>query len=804
MIFCLFLLFISLVLFLTFISSSGNLLNNLSYVFWLTSLLYCFVNLYKIFYNGALKSKLIRYKKNIYMFCGRHISKSTVLLFLLALVLLAGFSKTYYLGGDDTRLFYIYPDLFINNLAVNLGTNNSLSSLNNFLPASMFYPFLIILSILKHAFGFINLQSTLYLLNLIFGVYSFYYLFHYLVGEKNSNGFTKIIGIVSSLMYVFSIFNSYVLYSSKLIAIFIVSLLPLGILLIVRGVLEKNIRMIIFCAMIWTCFGLTSISFPWVLASLLSLIPLLIYIFIQHKMIFIKYLVLFLILLFGFNLYWLWDVPNFVIYDKASIVNAVDMNSKDFIEANLAGIVNTASLNRLFYPLFNLFHRQIQINYNWSYLPIYNTWYIKLICVNWIFFAVLITAGIFVLKNKNVKGIYFTCIFSFFLAIYFYTVNFGDLYFGNPGTDLFVWMSEHVWGFVVFRNMYDKFAHAMSLTYALSFGISLHIISKYLKHTKHMIYILIFVSFVVGLNIKSEIMGNFDKLPVWSTSNTFKTIEKLNEDYLNMANYVSTMDDYSKHLSLPLSGGNVTAIVDNKLQNHFYLGVSPFLVMTGKNDFSGGMSFDKDGDYLIKAIKEGKYEIAGRIFQKYNISYININHTLSDELKNSYLYSEGLYYYQNNEFYKEILGDKIQDFGDSYSLYKINEKYHNAKIALIRDIGENPEIIREFKYDRISDSQFDFNLDIRDGDRYMMFLEPFNNNWSLYIDGNKLSNINHKIIYGYANYWEINSIPAGVYSAKLYYEPKRFQNTFNIVSLSLFVGATAFCFGSISKTRKNL
>jgi hypothetical protein len=537
------------------------------------------------------------------------------------------------------------------------------------------------------------------------------------------------------------------------------------------------------------------------MAAIISLLPFLVYVLLlQKKRAAIYFGVLFVAIAF-LNIYWLWDVPNYLNTGK-SATTAIDLSSKEFAYTNSIGIVDTASHNSLFYPLFNLFHRDIQINYNWPYLKIFNSWYLKLVYVNWIFFATVIIAGFLVNKHKQRKGIYYTSLVSFVLSIYFYTVNFGNLSFGNPGVEIFVWLNNNIPGFMMFRNMYDKFAYAMSFTYAFVFGVSLQIILENLRNKRLKMYLIGFVIVVVLLNIKPALLGEFNQLPIWTTNNTYNSVESLDNNYLNMVNYVEKMNDYSKFLTLPFAGGNVTAIKDDKNENHYYVGVSPFLILSGKNDFSGLMSFGNFQNEVDNALRSKNYEKLGRLFQIFNIRYVNLNKTISEELKNSYVYGDKIYYEQGDEFYKEILGEKIKDFGDNYSLYKINEKYDSAKIIGVSEVGKYLDYYKEFPYMRISDSQYEFDIPKDGGVSELIFLEPYHKKWALYLDGVKVDDNSHDVAYGYANHWDIGSLPVGEYRAKIYYEPKKYQTTANIVSFLCGLGAIIYCLIRLSKDRK--
>ena len=76
------------------------------------------VTLYSQYWKGIGSN---RYKKLIFA------------LISISAVILSGFSNFYNLGGDDSRLYYLYPKEFLD-FALRVGPNTSVSSLATFLP----------------------------------------------------------------------------------------------------------------------------------------------------------------------------------------------------------------------------------------------------------------------------------------------------------------------------------------------------------------------------------------------------------------------------------------------------------------------------------------------------------------------------------------------------------------------------------------------------------------------------------------------------------------------------------------------
>src|SRR6185437_5101169 len=286
---------------------------------------------------------------------------------------------------------------------------------------------------------------------------------------------------------------------------------------------------------------------------------------------------------------------------------------------NAKGIIDTSEINKVFYPLVNLFHFDIQNNFRWPYLPIFTTWYLKLVILNSGFFIFIFWIGTKIQKNP-LKKVYVAASISILISIYLFTVNIGRL-----GINLFVFLNNYLPGFVMFRNMYDKFGFAMALSFSFLLFVCL---IYFLTSDAKIIYkriLVVFFLIVIFLNSLPFITGTFYSLPIWTTTHTYSTINSLNHDYLNLISYVNQKQNQSRYLWIPLNTGNISQIQDENELNHFYNGVSPLLLFSGKNDYSGLLSFGDIGDTVKNDILHRHYEQLGKIYQEYNVRYVIVN-----------------------------------------------------------------------------------------------------------------------------------------------------------------------------------
>ncbi len=756
-----------------------------------------------IFYRLA---SFIKYINNI---CSNTLSilddlieKRLVLFVGILFVMLAGLSTTYYLGGDDSRLFYIYPQEFLNNYISKIVSDTGVSQLTNLIPPSSLSAFVVMMVFLRNILPQFNLQSLLNSANLLGGFFAFYYLISYFL--KPTGKFERIISILASFMYVYSIFNFYTLLNSRLIAEYLISLFPLSLYLGIKAVREAKLYLAITATLVWSVFSFVSVSFPLAAAAIITCLPLIIFATWKYKVRLIIYSVvagLFFVIL---NFHWFVFVPytNFSRNIPGSYTPS--LASVEYRKQNEVGIRTVSEINNSFFPLLNSYHQKIQINFNWPHLPIYLSWYAKTLVLGYLLIAVIITAGFRIEDDKRRKGLYVALVISFVLAIYFFTVNIGPW-----GVDAFLWLSNNVPGFVIFRNMFDKFAYALAFQWALLISVSLFIVVKSIKNTLLKEYLLFAVFIIAIVNAKPFISGEFRNLPYWTSKYSHGGIKSFNKDYLNLLEFVKNQDGVGRYLSLPLLTGNSVIVADEKQKDHYYAGVSPLLLLTGKNDMSGLMSFAEHSKDVFSYLEKKDYHAFGLLLQQYNVKYVILSNSTSEDLQPSFMFSDGLFFLQTKDFFNSVVDKKIKDFGSRYSLFEISPKYLSEKLY----ISDDPETFlnrgANLTFKKMAAHSYEVEITDIKKPLSLVFLDPFLKEWKLFSpSGKEVSTNDHDLVFGYANSWKIDpqtiqtSLPKTDYQImpdgsmklrlKLYFQPYDYYWTANIISASAYALGAAY------------
>lgn len=741
------------ILSITFISGNFLLAERMSVYLWITLLGSSFFYLLQVTILNKL-SHLIKFinliSVNMLSTLDDLITKKTLVLLGILFIFISGLSSTYYLGGDDSRLFYLYPQEFLNNYAAKIVSDTGLSQLTNLIPPSSLSVFMVLLIGLKNILPLFNLQALLNSANLVGGLFAFYYLISYLL--KPSDKYERVICLIASFMYVFSIFNFYTLFNSRLMAEYLISLFPLSLLLGIKAIREAMFYLLAAAVLIWSAFNFVSVTFPLSAAALITSLPLLVIATWKYKGRLVAYLAVAGLLFLILNLHWLVYIPYTNFSKTLPGSNTPSLTSAEFRRQNEAGIRAVTEINNSFFPLLNSYHQKIQFDNHWPQLPIYTAWYSKTLLLGYLLISIVIFAGIKIEKDKTRAPVYVSAVASFALAIYFFTVNMGAW-----GLPVFLWLSNHVPEFVIFRNMYDKFAYSLAFQWALVISVSLAVVIKSIRSEKRKAYLLFTVFLIAIINAKPFILGEFENLPYWTSLHSYDGIKAFNSNYQDMLKFIKNHDSAGRYLSLPLLSGNSVIVSDVARKDHYYAGVSPLLLLTGKNDMSGLISFADKSKDVFRWLESRDYAAFGRLLQQYNVRHVIVSNSTPEDLQNTFMFSDGLFALQPKKFVDSLIGDKIKDFGSRYSLYEINPKYFSEKIY----ISDSPVTFANhgarLTFNKLAAHSYDIEIFDLTGQQSLVFLDPYLKKWQLLTQsGRQLSANNHHLVFDYANMWEID------------------------------------------------
>ena len=396
--------------------------------------------------------------------------------------------------------------------------------------------------------------------------------------------------------------------------------------------------------------------------------------------------------------------------------------------------------------------------------------------------------GIILLAAAKIKaGWRYSTVFlavasAWLLALFFFTVN-----VGGWGQTLFLFLNAVIPGFTMFRNMYDKFGLALSLTSAMLIAVALVGAAEQLKTRRYRLGLFGVALIVILAGSMPFVLGKYTRNPIWRTDHTIGQVDQLNPDFLDLANFLKQDADSGRVLWLPLNNANYVQIQDAKEPDNYYSGVSPIGFLTGKSDIVGIISFPKaQADRLQSYLLERQYKEVGQLLGATGIHRVIINRNISSDLARSYLFDSRLLAVQDDQFERVLLGQHIRDFGQHYSLYELAPQFLSNTIFLSRS-KDSPESIGKVDIQKVSSSRYHVSITGMGVPATLIFSEPFHSQWRLEDPASHepITGANHIVALGSVNGWELNPTDqTAPFTADISFVPAKYSPIFLRISVA--------------------
>lgn len=650
----------------------------------------------------------------------------------------------YIVGGDDSRLYYIFPWEYLKYFSFNVISNNTLGGNLGYIPVSYSAPVIFFLLILKMFLPFANTQMIAY--GVIFSVgFIFFNLYLHLWIPKKTP-YTFFAGILSSFLYLFSPYIGKTYFQHQLISIYLLMVVPMCLYFFFFGVKKKNISFVILASLFYSIFSSSVLSMPWLLPLLFTLIPFFVFAVRKQGLYVLKALGVFTGITILVNFYWIihYIIPLFQPTGELSFAGS--LLGISFKQQN-SDLINTlVSLNS---PV-NQMIGYVRMSWSEPTCPP-----IVYVLGAGILFTILFAGTLFKKVQTSVKQLFFVSCIGLFTAMLFVTPN-----FGKWNVSLFQLFHDHIPFFVMFRNMYDKFALAMSYHYAFALFVALVIIGtavtkKFIKYG-----ILIVIAIVVMWRAYPYIVPAYD-----TDQYTTHISGSLNSDYLALTGYIKSMNTSSKLLWYPMTYPGYVYISDEKISGHYYIGISPLQIFGETSDIAGFYGIQTPADpelnwKILELFRSHSYDEIGKLIQKQNIGFIIMNHETIDEYYYKFFDYFDFIAYQTEDYKNILLGAKIKDFGSRYSLYEINTSLQRSTVHVLPTIITDKGILPDITFQKIKSGKFEVTVKNANTSFEMVLMEPFNRLWNVYFTHNnnrKIINTKPTLKYDYGNSWVIDT-----------------------------------------------
>ncbi len=616
------------------------------------------------------------------------------------------FQGKYYLSGDDTRFYYLYPYKYFVEYTFTSWHHFSSGRANG--PTQFMVPFLLVWSFLelvipsKIVLGYLGFSLPL----LLCFLFSQLYISELISGKSSKvEAFLASIFLVTSpIMYI----NQYFIFLST---IWLLPLIPLVSYLFLRYQKTKSFKYIAIAIIACFILSIGLFSIPWLLGYILPLIAGVTVVGIlaglKGKIKFIKSSFIFFSCIVGSQLFWLISFA-MTYFGKSEINFGSKVFSKEVADTFSPTVLATASGN-IIYPLLNLFHRQIAFDSNWQLKHIFLNFFDKIYMFN-IFFLVILFAGLLLYKKYlkvKQQRIYLIFLIAFLVSLFFFTVNIGPL------KEVFLLMGK-IPGFVMFRNFYDKCALAYIFFYSVLIGFSFSMIKAYsIKFFRICVGV-----FVLLVAVNFTQIGNVVNAPLWLTENTGRNI-MIPAEYIDFLEQVGkTVSTSNNIFTIPFGTATYSVIKDTD-SDSVYTGTSPVKLFSGVNDISGFLSF-----YFSEAhsIINQDYKGLQDMLYGYNINYAFVNSNIPIQVLNTWVFDRRMNRALDSRFINNYLEKKpiLVSSNGNYQLLQFKKRNTLLKA-------------KNLTYRKVNETKFEIYIENLKGKDSLYYFDSFHPGWKLYM-----------------------------------------------------------------------
>jgi len=488
-------------------------------------------------------------------------------------------------GGDYINILFLNPQMFIQH--VSLKVLHSISGFESLTP----YISIALVSVVIKSIG-LNAQLLLVgfsLAGLFSGMYFLVQEFEFEVSRLQ----LRVAGFLTAVISTLSPLVSQNLFVSFSPAIWLLPFVPWMIVFFIRFCAAGEFKSIWLSAIL--CFfcaaGITDVpdSIPCLTLMMMVALVILRNRRILNLDVLKKSLFLFLSTLF---LNALWLVPWIDSMMKGNtLTSLVNLNAAVTSSAQL--VSSLSHYSDIFDSLLLRNSNVLMSAFQWPQLE-YTHWFQVFSVFGMVPLLVITSAMYFSAFNKNNLTVV-TSAFYQFLFIFVVFLILQSLGVVPFSAKIFSWLVVNIPLLTSLRNFYKVFAIPYVLVASICSGISILVLSKFLKKRQFVVLSLIAaISFsFYGLPLLS---GESYRLPISAGDSSNRLISKLPIGYTNISSYIYSHGSGAT-LSLPLlnSSSAWTLINDVSPKGNFYLGVSPMKYLYGIENYVSTASFSIPG-----------------------------------------------------------------------------------------------------------------------------------------------------------------------------------------------------------------
>jgi hypothetical protein len=503
------------------------------------------------------------------------------------------------IGGDSNRLYFYDPLSYLKNVTLYAPEPVGTAHIG---PVHYLLPISLLLYVLKYFFSSTVLIEAFYGIDLSVGFLSMYLIIKELLKHtqtKLNNYIILTAGVISALFYIHAMGSAKIIdFWYRAIASHTqVFINPLMFLLVMKFLLYRQ-SIYLWVALLVSVvfahnFGLTSAP-PFFAFFPLSLLFLVIYVVLIKKQAFpFKTSLIGVLLFLGLQAFQL--LPQFIsLFDPESMENGRFFDKELIVHEGVRYFTAVLYLGQ---ATFSFLAPSPVISLQWVGI-----------------FAPLIVVGGFIYNQKIKKDFIFVAIF-FLITFFLVTANIGNI---GP---IFYKSLFYLPGFSIFRNFYSQWAYVFFFFYSLLLSLSLFVLlsKAKLKYAITMVCIIVVCLLVELLPfLRGDHLHSVNR-----NSNNVKVVVTMDPVYEETLQFIKSMPDNGKILTLPLSDYYHQTIYGTN--NGAYQGPSTIGNLTGKNDFAGYQNLSPFTEELMRLSRNKEYDKILQIFSLLSIRYIYYN-----------------------------------------------------------------------------------------------------------------------------------------------------------------------------------
>lgn len=553
----------------------------------------------------------------------RHLSGSSVPLIPTAAISVVLFILPFYwlgpnatVGGDDTRLYYLYPTNWILNFA--LSTFGGLSGFGTYSTPQHFIPFDLALTLFHFLIPQANLEALAFGILMVSGFLGTFALVMLLIPRPHHSRIAA--ATLAGLMYITAPIIATMFWAHSLAWVIGIDGAPVVIVIAAVYLKSGEGKWLFLFALVSAFFaaGLeaipVSVPFLFCAAAVFSTS----FLFATEKRRLLVRVIVVTLVATCANAFWL--IPFLAEFTMSSSFIEGAMATSQTAETTIRAVIQGSSI---FYTLLLLPSKDWLQNYGNPTYRVWN-WSTWRIAMDALFLLVLVIGMMMAVARRTVRDALFVSLFAATLVLaYLQTVNLTFV-----GVELFVQLVKSVPGFGMFRNFFSKFAAAYGLCYSVSFGIALSMLLSRVRGVYRLLTACVFMTVVI-LEGVPMLTGSI----IYSPSNSpgpgavaYRDVGEIPPSYLAAMRYLSAHSDGGRVLELPLSA-NYWSILPLSQANSFYVGNSPVSILSGVNPFNSVDSFFVPGfpqlrDRLQSAIASRDFTTVGSVLRLSGVHYI--------------------------------------------------------------------------------------------------------------------------------------------------------------------------------------